>query len=232
MFLTGFALLSGLSIKIVIYLLPLFAPLAVLTAGRLLSLDGRRLARVCKSMAGLLVILALVIPWGNAFTRWPSEITGLTPLAATLAMTAAGLYLTRMLAPGAVLLTLALGMTLIINVMGLAVAPSLDPVMSPRAQAEAMGEYARDGYYPAAYKIYSGTYTYYAGTNVFETQKIPELAEILAARDKVVLGMQKKYLERFMDVPHNLKIAHEQWIVDRPYVLLIQDKAPEPASEK
>ena len=225
MFLTGFVLLSVVSIKIVIYLLPLFAPLAVLTARVLLGLDETRSSRLFFLVAVLFGVLAVGLPFANLFHPWPVSVQGLLPCAVVAAVVAVLLWkgVSRR-APASCLLLAAFGLTLWLQPLGLLTAPSLDAVMSPKAQGEEMRRYIGDGYYPMALKVYPGTYTYYAGQNIQEVKEYAELESVLAERPRVAVGMPKKYWERWENRPEGLRIVHEQWIVDRPYVLALWGK--------
>lgn len=227
MVLTGFVLLSALSTKIIVYLLPLFPALAVLTAKALLGLDARRTRRLWWLLCGLFAVLAVALPFGNMLHPWPDfEVAGLwwTALASALA---AGLmfWAARRLGPASGLLVAALAVTAWVLPLTMVVLPSLDAVMSPKAQARLMGDYVADGYVPVAYKIYSGVYTYYSGHDVLETQDMERIAQVLAAEPKVVIGMQRRYWDQWTDRPTGLRLVHEQWIVDQPYVLAVQDNA-------
>jgi len=238
MLLSGFALLSLVSIKIIIYLLPVFPALAALTARHVLALDEVKTRRLFFGVGGLLLIAALVLPFANMLHFWPIEIKGLFVTAIVAALAGGAIiYASAKGGPRGALLVTVLAVTAWLVPLNLITAPSLDPAMSPKGQALVMGQYARDGYKPMAYKIYSATYTFYAGVNVAETQDRAWLNEQIAAEPKVVVGMQRRYWESWQDRPEDLKIVHEQWIVERPYVLAIKDAsttasvAPEPVSE-
>ncbi|WP_051445477.1 ArnT family glycosyltransferase [Desulfocurvus vexinensis] len=232
MVLTGFVLLSALSTKIIVYLLPLFPALAVLSARAVLGLDARRTRRLWLVLCGLFAVVAMALPFGNMLHPWPDfAVAGLWWMALASAL-AAGLlwWAARALGPASGLLLAALVVTAWVQPLAMLTLPSLDPVMSPRAQAQVMGDYADQGYVPAAYKIYSGVYTYYSGHDVLETQDLERIAALLAAEPKVVLGMQRRYWDQWTDRPATLNVIHEQWIVDQPYVLAVQGgpAAPQP----
>jgi 4-amino-4-deoxy-L-arabinose transferase-like glycosyltransferase len=220
---SGFVLLSVVSIKIVVYLLPLFAPLALFTARRLAEDPERQSARLFLAFAVLFGALGLVLPFANLLHPWPISIEG------TL-LCGGGLLLLALLlwrwAPRddwrAGLLFTALGLTIWLQPAGLRLAPSLDPIMSPKAQAELMREFIHKGHYPLAYKVYSGTYTYYAGQAIHETGDMKELEQELALRPKAVVGMRRKYWDEWGNRPPSLELVHEQWIADRPFVLAVQ----------
>ena len=225
MALTGFVLLSALSTKIIVYLLPLFPALAVLTAKALAGLDQRRTRRLWLLLCGLFAVLAVALPLGNMLHPWPDfEVAGLWWMALASALAAALMWwAARGLGPASGLLVAALAVTAWVQPLVLVTLPSLDAVMSPRAQAGLMGEYADEGYIPVAYKIYSGVYTYYSGHDVEETQDLERIGAVLAAEPRVVVGMQRRHWDQWTHRPASLHLVHEQWIVDRPYVLAVQD---------
>ena len=225
---SGFVLLSSVSIKIVVYLLPLFAPLAILSARSLLGLGQEQSRRVYGLMAWLFLLLAgaqaaaaLVLPTGLLPEPWTLPVWGLIPCAVIMGLTGCALRRwTDRTSPTAGLMVALLGLTLWLQPLGLLVAPSLDRIMSPAAQGRRMGEYADKGYLPMAYRIYPGTYTYYAGRNILETKDLEAVRRELAERrGKVVVGMRRSDWDQWLNRPDNLAVVHEQWIVDRPFVL-------------
>jgi len=221
-FLSGFVLLSCISIKIVIYLLPIFAPLAILTAKFLW--ESQQKSKFWLGLALFFALLTLVLPLANFFHPWPIKIKGHFLAAFVCLGMAVLIFKLRKKDFCLPLMTLVMGMTLLINVLGIFTAPSLDAVMSPREQAEKMGFYIRKGYTPIAYKIYSGTYTYYAGQNILETRDLAMIGQRIRNGEKIVLAMRKKYWDRWRERPENLKIVHEQWIVDRVYYLAVTEE--------
>jgi 4-amino-4-deoxy-L-arabinose transferase-like glycosyltransferase len=226
MLLSGFTLLSVLSIKIVVYLIPLFGPLAILTADGLSRLDERRCQRFGLCVAGLWALFGLVLPFVNLMHPWPIAIRGLIP-ASLLALAAAWFF--WKLAPRRAPLLFVLSMVLVASVWiqpaALVTAPSLDRAMSPKNQAYDLAAYANQGYYALVYKVYPGTYTYYAGRNLHETADLAEVERIVASKPKVVLAMRKKHWEQWPNRPASLTQVHEQWIADQPYVLVIKADA-------
>ncbi|MBU1003771.1 MAG: glycosyltransferase family 39 protein [Proteobacteria bacterium] len=228
--LSGFLLLSCLSTKIIVYLLPIFPPLALLSARAFLDLEQDRITRFMIWTGGLFAFVALTLPFGNFFHQWPIHVEGLWWVGLASALAAAALWFGRRLSPPAALLALGLLATTWMQPLLLITLPSLDGAMSPKAQAQLMGEYIDQGYAPVAFKIYSGVYTYYSGHNILETQDLPLIERMVAEEPRLVLGIQKKEWERWENRPESLTVVHEQWVVDRPYVLAIKDGEVKPAS--
>lgn len=243
--LTGFTLLSAVSIKLAIYLLPLYPALAALAARAWLNLPDRPRTRVLYAVGGLFLLLALGLCLANLLLHraltppWPVDLPWAWVAGAAGAAGLLGALLLRFgprLSARGGLLLVTVGMTAWLAPLALGLAPALDPVMSPQAQSEVMGDYIRQGYEPMAFHIYSGTYTYYAGADVFETQDLELLASRIAAAPKAVVGMQKRYWDEWKPEqrPAGLHVVHTQTIVEREYVLAVKDApapAPEPAPE-
>ncbi len=222
MLISAFVLLSCLSGKVVIYLLPLFAPLALLTSDTLVEMSKQCLVRCFTAMSAFMLLMAMGIPFANSFTPFETKIAGLLLVAAVLAAIAVGLYIVRRNAKSA-LLVMALGVTLWIQPAALLTAPSLDPIMSPKTTGELMGKYIDKGYVAAAYDTYSGIYTWYAGHDIIEIPKhFQELNKLCKENKRVIIAMKKKHLKKWTERPDTLNIIHEQWITDQPYILLLQ----------
>lgn len=177
----GVALLSAVSGKIAIYLLPLMPCMAVLSARALLNLSPRRSRwfYLCLGLFFALLGVAFILAQYSPFLLplLPENLTaGLPPVVrayldsisglglmglALMALAVVLLFFTRRSLPEGGLLLTTLGIMLLMQPYALVVAPSLDTMLSPRAQAEAMADYARQGFQPAAYRVYPGIYAYY-----------------------------------------------------------------------
>jgi 4-amino-4-deoxy-L-arabinose transferase-like glycosyltransferase len=230
--LSGFLLLSVVSIKIIVYTMPLIPALAVLSANFLLDLC-KNVSRVLFGVvSALLLVIALAAPFANELFLLPSPVEGLWLVAAATFLLAALIFASsRMLETRHSVLVCALSIALwTIPLIG-KTAASLDDFMSPKAQAALMGEYIAKGYAPAAYKVYSGTYTYYArqgassssDLNIWETKDLDALGDFVREKPKAVVGMRKKYWDQWEDKPQGLRVVHEQIIVNRAFVLTVSD---------
>lgn len=222
-FLSELLLLSMVQTKIVIYALPLFAPAAILAARALLALPDGTARRFFGLAAGVMGLLALCVPVFEIASPWPIPVGGTGLVFLCLALAAGVVWRLRGEEPRLAALALALGVTLTLLPLGRLTIPSLDAAMSPKAQALAMKDYVARGYAPAAYNIYAGIYEFYAGTQYFETQDEKALAEFLAAHPKAVVAFKKRNFFELRDALPPLRVVQEQWIVDRPYVLAVQD---------
>lgn len=224
MFISGFVLLTCLSIKVLIYILPLFAPLAMLTAKGLLGEDGREpvinSGRLWTTVAGVYLLIAVAAPFAEVFFPFDFQLKGLSFTVLILGLGGLGLLALKNSGPRRGLMLMAVTMVLWLQPLALYTLPSLDPLMSPRQTGEIMKEHVEQGSYPLAHKIYSGIFSYYAGTDIHETSDIKEIESVLNEKDKVILVMQKKYYDRWENKPDGITVINEQFISDRPYVLI------------
>ena len=257
----GVALLSALSGKSVTGLLPLLPALAVLSARSLLRLSPCR-SRCFFGLLGLLFGLTGLILVAAQFSSyvlprlpetWTTELPALAQVyldnsaglalmgAVLLLLSVVLLFLTRRSLPDGSLLLTSLGMVLLMQPYSLVVAPSLETMLSPRAQAEAMSEYVRQGYAPAAYRVYPGVYAYYVNETLAAAapdQPRPRvtvpvlsdsaaLAAFLAEHPRAVVAMPEKDWLRWKDKPSDIFEAQRQWMLDQSCVLTVRDATGE-----
>lgn len=214
-FSSGFTLLSLISIKIAIYLLPLFAPFFLLLHKNLQT-ESQLLSKV---MGYFFLILAISLPWINFLPNLPLKINGLLGLAGILAILS--IILIKKPVPSKTLpIFLLLTMPLIFIYTGKYIAPSLDKLMSPKEQALQIKKYIKMGYHPLAYKIYSGIYTYYAKHNIEETKDLTYVEKMLKEKKKILLIMPEKYFKKWKSKPKKINIVHKQKIVEKVYYLI------------
>ncbi|WP_147820827.1 ArnT family glycosyltransferase [Salidesulfovibrio onnuriiensis] len=223
LFLGTFVLLSSLSGKVLIYILPMFPALALLMAEPLLNLLERRSRRLWVILASFCALMGAGLFLGADLAPLQTPVRGLA--LASLVLLAAGtlLYLKRNAGPKANMLLLCLTVTAWLYPVGLLVAPSLDPAMSPRPQAELLKTFADKGYAPMSFKTYPGIFTYYAGHQLFETGRWPELDQFLKEHDKVVLVIRKHHWEEWKDRPEDLMIINSQEISGSTYLLVVKE---------
>ncbi len=241
MLLSGLGLLSILSGKVFVYVLPLLAPAAALCAQSLPGLQGPPARRVSRTMALVFVVLALgclaapyFLPEGM---RLPGPPDGMQPLElrgtwiSALVFAALGHWLWRFPVTGkGMALGLALVVSLWVQPATRIIAPSLDPVMSPRAGAEELKGWEAKGYVPVVHRTYSGIYSYYMGGVVRETATDQELADILAQGRPVAAIMRLKDWTAWPQ-KDGLTAVHEQWIADRAYVLVVTEVGEKKATD-
>ena len=234
MVLSALVLLSLLSGKILIYLLPVLPALAILAARAALGLEGLRakLFRITMALLILAAAIALVlgalmlfdllpVPDIKGMPQWTLDVNGTVFIVAAILLLVAALLWTVLSGSRSegVLLVFALACTVLGYPLASLVAPSFDAVLSPKAQALLMRAYIQNGYAPASYKVYGGTYTFYAGHTVPE---LPSLDGLSSASDtnKMVVGMPRAWLAEWENKPECFQEVHSQWIETKAYVLL------------
>lgn len=227
---SGLVLLSLLSGKVVVYLLPQLAPLALLLALGLLEggLPWRRLW-----LAAGLFFLALAATAGLGVRFLPEEIAaavapqGVLPGAFAVAggFAACGLGLLILSGRDARLVLPVLGLLMALWVQPAAqvLSPALDAIMSPRPQALILKSFAAEGFEPVSVDIYSGIYSYYFGGVVEEMPNLERLQEELGRRD-IVLAIKKKKWDAWTDRPDSVTRVYEQWLAGQPYYVAVSLK--------
>lgn len=252
---SGVVILSVIPSKIAVYALPLLAPLAVLTARSLLKLSPARsrwffrLTAILLLAAGFALIAADLFPFVRDFlpenwmpvlppavNAWLEALHGAAVMGGILALAAVLLLaLVCLDHPGGALLLTAVGMVAIAIPYELLVAPGLGAILSPRAQAEAMLEKVKDGYAPAAFKVYRGAYAWHLNqlAKTSETLRTaPDLKDAatrdawLAQNPKAVIAMPEKEWEAWQDKPATASVILRTWMVDKPYVVAAMDVTP------
>ncbi|EPR34803.1 dolichyl-phosphate-mannose-protein mannosyltransferase family protein [Alkalidesulfovibrio alkalitolerans DSM 16529] len=226
-FLSQFVLLSAVHTKIVIYALPLFAPAAILVAMAIMDMPEEKSRRFWGLTAVVMGLIALAVPVFEVASPWPIPVGGTGLAFLCLAATAGAVWLARGMDSQLPAFVLALGVTLTLFPVGRLTIPTLDPAMSPKAQAETMGMYASAGFAPAAFNVYPGIYQYYLRPFTpqglyMETKDEAVLEQFLADNPKAAVVLRTRDFERLRERFATLRPVQEQWIVDRPYVLAIQ----------
>lgn len=239
-FLPGFVLLSLVSIKIPIYCLPLFPPLAVLCARAALRM--RPFASSCLqytlaillTLLGLALVLMPALP-GNMLPL-PYVPRGVMVLGGICLFFACALaFLLRSRRTEGSILALALFTTAFAYPLWTATAPSLDAFLSPRAQAEVIKSYRAEGYFSATYKVYSGIYAYYAGT-MPECETWEDALAQAKKHPKSILATRASVWDNLKEKPEGFAEVNRQIIAERTYVLVAQPplggQTPPPESVK
>ncbi len=261
--LSGVAILSAVHSKIAVYALPLLAPLAVLTARSLLKLSPGRsrwffsLVSVILFCAGLLLVLVDVFPLLRVHVpegwlppvppvaeAWLAVVHGTSLMGCILMLTALCLLMAvRLSHPGGSLLAATVGMIAMVVPYQLVVAPSLSGILGPCAQAEVMLEKMKDGYAPAAFKVYHGAYAWHLNQLANSTDtllNVPDLDDDAALdiwleqNPKAVIAMSEQTWETWAHKPDSASVLLRTWMVDKPYVVTVMgvaSPAPTPDTE-
>ena len=207
MFIATFAFLSVLSGKVLIYILPMFPPLAILMGEAMQSMDEKRTTRLWTLVGGLWGMLGVGLILAGDLLPFPVPVRGMGIAATLLIAGGATFFAVRKHGNKAGLLCSALALIIWLHPVGMMVAPSLDDAMSPKRQAIIIKQYIEDGYTPLAYNTYSGIFTYYAGRNLNQTDQLDEATRMIEADEKVVLVIREKHWKNWSDRPTSLKIV-------------------------
>ncbi len=230
--LSGLLLLSAISIKLPIYCLPLFPPLAVLSGRALLRLRPSASKGMQWALAIVLFLVGLtllLLPLFPSLLPLPVLPEGLY-IAGGVALAAACMmaFLPNPRRPEGMLLVISLftaGFAYPVWSIG---APGLDVFMSPKAQAEEIRALRDKGYYAGAYKVYGGTYSYYAGT-VHEFKTWEAVQEALPKHPNMVLALRASFWDDLAEKPSGFVEIDRQRIAERDYVLVARpDPRPTP----
>ncbi len=234
MVIAAVALLSVLSGKIHIYLLPVLPALALILGRAALQLSGARaalfrhvlaafllLAGVAALVAALMLFGVLPMPAFKGVPAWNLPFNmGFFVVSAGFMVAALLLWLlVRGARPEGTLLVMALACTALSFPLANLAAPSFSAVLSPRAQAEVMRSYIDKGYRPVSFNDYGGTYSYYTGKIIKETRDLSELAALIKG-GKVILAIKAKDWDSWKERPQDCKEVNRQWIETGERLLL------------
>ncbi len=102
--------------------------------------------------------------------------------------------------------------------------PHISPYFSTKEIGSEMSLYIEKGYLPISYRIYSGTFTYYAKHNLIEVDTPKELNSQLKDKNKAVIVIREKYYNLLTKEKNQYitqaKILDRQFISSREYILL------------
>mgnify|MGYP000202914261 CR=1 FL=1 len=256
---TGAAMLSLVQAKMSVYALPLLAPLAVLTGRSVMRLTPGRsrcffsLVSVLIALAGLALValeaFPVVRPYIGSYLPavpamadpWLDALHGTMYMGGVLILLAVALlFFTRLALPGGALLVTAFGMIVMLLPYQAFVAPSMDKILSPRAQAEAMAAKVKEGYAPAAFDVYPGAYAWHLNLLLPQQQgrlAVPDLATPaerdawLKAHPMTVMAMPESDWKAWTDKPSDAAVLLTSWMVHKPYVVVAVNAGAQTSDE-
>ena len=256
---TGAAMLSLVQAKMSVYALPLLAPLAVLTGRSVMRLTPGRsrcffsLVSVLIALAGLALValeaFPVVRPYIGSYLPavpamadpWLDALHGTMYMGGVLILLAVALlFFTRLALPGGALLITAFGMIVMLLPYQAFVAPSMDKILSPRAQAEAMAAKVKEGYSPAAFDVYPGAYAWHLNLLLPQQQgrlAVPDLATPaerdawLKAHPMTVMAMPESDWKAWTDKPADAAVLLTAWMVHKPYVVVAVNAGAQTSDE-
>ena len=233
-------MLSLVSIKLPIYALPLFPPLAILCAKGVLRMRPMACAMLQYTLALIMTILGLAL---ILLPAAPKNLTDMLPFPLTvpaghmvlggicLVTTCILVFLLRSRRSEGLLLTMALFSAVFAYPAWSAAVPSLDKLLSPKPQAEIIKKYRDAGYAPASFKIYPGTYSYYAGV-VRNCKTWDETTAFAASNSKSILALRAEFWDSLADKPQGFTEVNRQFIAERYIVLVAAPSLQAPAKTK
>lgn len=242
MTISGILVLSLISTKILIYMLPVLPAMAMLAGRGVLNLMGKRaflfrfISCFIALVAGLGILLGALALFGTipmpAFVKAPawsiSFNIGFILTSGILLATGLALWLLmRSSRPEGVLLIFLVSALVSSYPLYKMATPSLDNVMSPKAQGEIIKEHIDDGFHVVTYGLYGGIYTYYAEHNLDKVSSLDEINILMEKEDKLLLAIRNKDLKDWGDKPEALKEINRQWLENNEYILLSAVKASE-----
>ncbi len=244
---SGVAMLSCVQAKMAVYALPLLAPLAVLTGRSVLRLSPGRsrlffsLVSIVLAVTGLALVLIdvfpLIRPYADPFLPavpamvqpWLETLEGTMYMGGILVLFAVLLlFFTRRALPGGALLVTAVGMIAMLVPYQAFVAPSMDKLLSPRAQAAAMAEKVKEGYAPAAFNVYPGAYAWHLNDILPQNGRRLSVPDLATAADRdawlkdhpaAVMAMPAADWEAWNAKPADAEVLIRAWMVHKPYVV-------------
>ena len=222
--LSMFVLLSSLSGKVAIYVMPILPLLALLLANGLFT-GPKRAARGWIGVALLLVSIAVALLFTlSTFTSMLPQI-GMTIGSLALLIGALASWRYRHGPAHTLLPIMALTASIWVIAISVTVLPTFDHKSSPRDHAVAMRSYAEAGYAPMSFKTYPGIFTYYLGQNLFETDNIATLTQKIETSERVVLVMLRDDWAENLALETQFEIVFEQNIAGGggDYIVAIKD---------
>lgn len=224
---SNFVVLSLLSSKLFIYLMPMLVPLVVLAVDAVRSAPDR--VRGFVRAAGVALV---AVGLGTAGLPWADLPVSLPPMgvAATSALALVlGLgFAWRPPSSARALGGLALGGHAIYLLITLTLVPPFNAVMSPRPIAERLAALEDRGYAPLVFDTYPGTYTFHAGRDLPESRD-PKALVRHAGLARAVIAMPSRAWRRHAGRLTGFSRITEQRIEGRPFVLLARPAPPEAA---
>ncbi len=255
--LCGIAILSAVHAKLVINMLPLAAPLAVLTARSLLRLSPTRsrgffcLCAVFLAIFGLALVTVDAYPllkefapagWlpalPSAAEAWIGRVEGCIFTGSTLIVVAVLLLLfVRTSRPDGALLAMSFGLAAVMAPYFYFTVPSLNSLLSPRTQAVAMAEMSKTGYAAAAYRVYPGVYAWHFNA-LSENRNTPrtaipvlntpeDRAAWISSHPKTTMAMPLAEWEAWQDRPVNSSTIASSWMAGSQYIVAALNTEPE-----
>ncbi len=258
-FISSFLVLTLVSAKLAIYALPLFPVCFILLSQIFINFSTKQTDLFSKLLAFLLFVLALaflvikalpvffaVFSWfdADAYLQLPNYYEKISKdmpsyyialaffLASLLLFVLRKSAIIKVNAQVKILLAYTVSLGLCVWVIIFTALPHVNPYLTTKGIAQQVKSFVDEGYTPISYRIYEGTFTYYAENNFINIRKPAQLEEILKNKSPAVLVIRTKYFNILEHGPYfmllqDAKIIDRQYISTTEYMLLTIDTAPQ-----
>jgi 4-amino-4-deoxy-L-arabinose transferase-like glycosyltransferase len=230
---TNLVVLSAVSCKLWVYILPIWPALAVAAAVRLrhaLVEGASKWFKIEATVTGGLLLAMSVAAQLLCQHIFPEKTASVLPVCVglsafgVLAIVAAWLPAlstgrTRAVLVGSVLVVTGLTFS---RVTALVLTPEFNDVMSPKTAGELMRQYADDGYALATCGVPIGTYNYYARQRIIPEIQADEVQSFLAENPRAVVAIRKKALDELHDVLPDLLRTGEHVLERKTHYLVVK----------
>ncbi len=246
--LTGFAILSSISAKQIIYALPLLPFASILISKAILTMSEKRSSLFFALLSVLMLIMAFVLGIAYAFPFLnpilPDMVTELLAnpkyefilsiinnisdlyILALLCLVFAFilLRLTKRNCPSGALLVFCLFISSLSLPSSAILVPSLDSLFSPYQSSEVMKKYVAMDYEPISLMNKAGIYTYYMDNKINEIDSWEKLKDRMDKKGRLVVGTSEKTWKEWQTkkeiYPQECHVRFTQWLDCDKYVVL------------
>ncbi len=232
---SNLVVVSAVSCKIFVYILPIWPALAAAAAVRLRQPRDRRASTWLRIEALLVAILLVAVASAALYLGAHYFGEKKEPICSSVAalMTAAVFVLALTWVPGlravgsraAFLAVLLVWVGFVFSrMMSLGLTPAFNDVMSPKTAGTTMGEYAEEGYALATCGVPIGTYNYYARQLVIRSLSSQDVAAFLDEHPRAVVAIRGTSLDEIRPLPAGVRIIGEHVLELKPHSLLVKDE--------
>lgn len=229
---SSFVVISAVSCKLFVYILPIWPALAAAAAVRLSRVEDKsRGLKLETTITGVLLVALSVAAYllcGHYFPQKTGAMTAVVVVLAVLgAVAIAAVWLPRM--PGRRRVVL-VGTLLVVTglafsrLSALVLLPAFNDVMSPKAAGTTMGEYAEKGYALATCGVPMGTYNYYARQLEVPSLSSHDVAAFLDAHPRAVVAIRGTSLDEIRDSLSGVRITGEHVLERKPHFLVVKEE--------
>jgi len=230
---SNLVVLSAVSCKLWVYILPVWPALACAAAVRLCeAAEGRRPRgfKIETTITAALLVVLGAVAYGLCSRHFPSHIRpvavfgGVLALCGAVAIAAAWLphrsVKRRVMLVGGVLIVCGLAFS---RLTTLVLTPAFNESMSPKAAGEQMARYAAQGYTLATCGVPFGTYNYHAHQLVIAELDAADLPRYFDDHPRAVVAIRAKDFEAVRDALPGVRIVGEHVLENKTHLLLVSE---------